>query len=265
MSLHQPSSTASSAAEPPPLPVASLLQERDQRLQALKSLVGRLAHDFNNSLVPLVGYITLLREELKQGGPGNQYLVKLENSVRKTEELVDTILQATHPERQFSPRRIDLTALMQRLLEGWMKALPSATLILVETDLAPCTLWLDEAQWTKVIQHLLRNAQAALAEGGTLKISLRSRLLNARQAADLGTSDVNVVELIFEDTGCGMSDEVLRQACEPFFSTSSQSSTAGLGLTMVHSVVRLHGGQMVVESADDRGTRVAIWLPASGC
>lgn len=244
------------------LPPPAALRDRDERLQALKGLVAHLAHDFNNSLVPLMGYATLLKEDL--GGSGSPYLAKLEGCARRSQDLMESLLLATHPERHFSPRQVDFPDLLQRTIEAWLKALPASAQISLETSLAPCVLWIDEGQWSKVIQHLLRNAQGALAEGGRLEITLRPCTLTASQAADLGMSETQVFELSFEDSGCGMPEDVLKRACDPLFTTRPGSPTAGLGLTLVHSVVRLHGGQMDVESAEDAGTVVRIWLPVGG-
>lgn len=246
------------------LPTAAVLRERDERLQALKDLVAHLAHDFNNSLVPLIGYLTLLSEDLNPAASGYEYLAKLDAAVRKAEGLIDLLVEATHPERRFSPKRLDLAELLQRTTEGWKKSLPATPPITVSWEFVPAMLFLDEVQWTKLIHHLLQNAQCAMAEGGAVRVCLRSQNLSSAQAADLGIHDTSVFELIVEDTGCGMSEETLRRACDPLFSTASDSNGAGLGLTLVHSVVQLHGGQFVIESALDVGTRVRIWLPSSG-
>jgi signal transduction histidine kinase len=92
---------------------------------------------------------------------------------------------------------------------------------------------------------------------------LGKSFLASEEAAALGLPEGEVYRLIFEDTGCGMDDEVLHRACEPLFTTRPHGPTAGLGLTMVHSVVQLHGGQIAFESPDQDGTRVQIWLPAN--
>jgi signal transduction histidine kinase len=238
------------------------LRERDERLQALKSLAGRLAHDFNNSLTPLIGYISLLEEQATLPSSNGQYLARMDRSVRRTQDLIKTIMEATYPERHFLPKTTDLTALLVRTTEPWMKALPATAQVAVETDLVQCSLFLDENQWTNVIQQLLRNAQFAMAGGGSLKLSLRLRTITPDHAAALGITDTGVFEFVFEDTGCGMSGEVLARACDPFFTTRSRTATSGLGLTLVHSVVHLHGGQLAIESVEGAGTRVTIWLPA---
>jgi signal transduction histidine kinase len=243
-------------------PDMACLKARDERLQALRNLAGHLAHDLNNSLMPLVAYTALLDEEFNDGAPGKQYLVKLSSSVKRSGDLIDAILRATHPERHFYPQNLDLASLLERTAGTFVKSLPASTQISVETEFASCQLCLDEDQWTRVIEQLLSNARTALANEGRLRVALQARTIAPEQAAELGLAQTALIELLVEDTGCGMSEDVLRQACDPFFSTHSNSTTSGLGLTMVHSVVRLHGGQLILESELAVGTRIRIWLPS---
>ena len=231
----------------------------------MKALVGDLAHSFNNSLAPLAGYTTLLAEDMKPGTPNEQYLGKLEASLRKAQGFIETILQATHPERHFLPKRVDLTSLLQQSTDAWMKSLPLSAQVSVQTSVVPCVLWLDEAQWTQAIRHLLQNAQFALTGGGALRLTLEERVLTPAAAAELDLTQTQFYELTVEDTGCGMAPEVLERACEPLYTTRPQAPLTGLGLTLVHGVVQLHGGQLEIESAEQVGTTVRAWLPAESC
>ncbi len=245
----------------PPLPSGATLRERDDRLAALKQLVGHIAHDFNNCMVPLVGYVTLLKEEPKVGTRVDQYLAKLETSVRKTESFLETILAATYPERQYAPKQVDFTALIEKTLASSRSALTRTRPLSVEVTLVPCTLWLDEAQWSNALQHLFKNAFLAMSKvDGLLKVTLEKSELSAAEAADFGIRPGNVVQLTIEDNGEGMSEDVLKRSYDPFFTTRTDSRSDGLGLTYVHSVVRLHGGQLAIASAEGAGTRVRIWL-----
>lgn len=248
-----------------PRPGADRLRQRDQRLHAMKEMVAHLVHGFNNSLAPLAGYLTLLAEEIKPGSLGDQYIKKFENSLKKTQGLIDALVQATHPEKQFVPKPMDMMALLQRTIDAWLKTLPPDAPIAVNLDISPCMLALDEPLWIKTIQHLLSNAQFALSDGGSLTISLHQQTLSELQTAELGISEPEVCCLTFQETGCGMDEEILDRACEPFFTTRPQLRTSGLGLTLVHSVVQLHGGQITLESTPGNGSTVTIWLPIRGC
>jgi CheY-like chemotaxis protein len=239
-----------------------VLRERDERLESLKSLAGRLAHDFNNGLAPILGYLSLIQEEVPAGSQARQYAQAMEKAARETEGLLETLLLATRPQRRFRPKQCDFTQLVERTIAEWSAALPDASQLAIQKSLCPCTLIVDEAQWQNVLKQLLRNAHFALATGGTLTICLQPQTLAADQAASLGIGACEVFHLVLHDTGFGMSAATLARAFEPFFSTRPKTQGLGLGLTIVHSVVRLHGGQVVLESAEDAGTTVKIWLPA---
>jgi signal transduction histidine kinase len=245
-------------------PKLDVLRDRDKRLAALKGVVAHLIHDFNNLLVPMAGYSCLLREHLSPECDGGPFADKMQTAFDKMEVYIASVLQATHPERRFSPRLTDLAGLLRKKLEAWMKGLPATAQITVQMDLVPCRFSLDESQWNTLVQHLLSNAQEALEEGGTLRVLMRLRTLTPGQAAGLGINDTSVYQLVFEDTGCGMSEETLERACEPFFSSRFRGQAAGLGLALAHSVVQLHGGQLSLESSEGLGTRVSLWLPANG-
>jgi two-component system, cell cycle sensor histidine kinase and response regulator CckA len=245
------------------LPDAETLRGRDQRLVKLKRLVAHLVHDMSNLLVPMAGYGSLLKEHIAPGTVGANYSDRMQDAFEKMDSYISLVLQATHPQRRFSPRTADLTNLLRRKLELWMKHFPASHQIAVETSLEPCRFLLDESQWNALFQHLLTNAREAMEKAGVLRVLLRRRSLSDEQAAGIGVSDTSVFELIFEDTGCGMSEETMEHACDPFFTTKTGGQAAGLGLTLAHSVVQLHGGQISLASTDGQGTRVSIWLPAS--
>ena len=248
----------------PGLPSAVGLRDRDVRLQTLKTLIGDLAHGINNSLAPLAGYVTLLAEEMKPGIPGQPLLAKIQKVLHKSELSLAALLQATHPERHFTPRPTRFDELLQRTTETWLKSLPDHSRITVQWEVAPCSCHLDEAQWTCALQHLLNNAQTATAGTGAVEISLQARELSAEQAMSLGIVERSVAELRVGDSGCGMTEEVREHACDPLFSTQGHGLSKGLGLTLLHSVVRLHDGQLAMESEPDAGTVVRVWLPRLG-
>ena len=243
------------------LPDTLELNRRDDRLCAMKDLVAQIAHSFNNSLAPMAGYVALLGEELKPATSGAQHLARFESSMRKAQVLVEAILEATHPQRRFFPRPTDFKLLIERTTERWIKALPASARISVETRAVPCILTVDESQWERVLHHLLRNAELALRKGGVIQIELEFLTLSAAECEPLGLAHPEVALLTIRDTGCGMPGDVLRRAYDPLFTVHAHGPTAGLGLTLAHGVVQLHGGQIWIESAEGEGTTVRIWLP----
>jgi CheY-like chemotaxis protein/two-component sensor histidine kinase len=169
---------------------------------------------------------------------------------------------AARSERQFNPKPVDFTELIAKGLSEWKDSLAPTAAITVKQTLQPCSLVIDDVQFQLVLQHLLGNVRYALAAGGKVEVSLRRKKLTPKRAAELGVDSPDVFELTVQDDGFGMSEEAARRALEPFFTTRSKTVALGMGLALVHSIVRTHGGQVVLESQKDIGTTVRIWLPA---
>ena len=237
------------------------LRQRDERLECLVRLAGRLAHDFNNFLVPVLGYAALIREEASADSTIAHYAAAMEKSARKTENAIEDILIAARTQRQFVPRPRDFAQVVGQELAEWEKSLPAHAAIQVSSALAPCWLSLDEAQCRIMLKHLLRNARLALATGGALRVTLTPATLPIDEADKLGLAYRDFALLTVADNGIGMTTEVAQRAFEPFFSTRPVNKALGVGLAVVHTIVRAHGGQIVLESREHEGTNLRIWLP----
>lgn len=237
------------------------LRDRDERLESLKAVIGKLAHDFNNFLVPLLGYVTLIREEISEGSTASQYAMTMESAARKTEGFLDSVLLGVRPQRRFNPRDIDFGELVEAAVKKFEETLTPSSQIVLDRSIASVELFADEAQWMNAIGHLLSNARFALATGGTLKVILTREDISPEQSVNLNVFAGPAVRLMISDNGFGMGEAVLKRAFEPFFTTRMAAHAPGLGLTVAHSVTQLHGGQIRLESAEDAGTTATIWLP----
>lgn len=237
------------------------LRDRDERLESLKAVIGKLAHDFNNFLVPLLGYVTLIREEVPEASTANQYAITMESAARKTEGFIENVLLGVRPHRRFNGRDLDFSALLEGAIQKFVESLPSSAQIEVERSIAPIEMFADEAQWQNAIAHLLSNARFALATGGRLKISLTHEQISEDRSASMNVWAGDAIKLVVADNGFGMNEATIKRAFEPFFTTRAAAHAPGLGLTVAHSITQLHGGQIFLESAEDAGTTVTIWLP----
>src|SRR5688572_31409658 len=142
------------------------LRDRDERLESLKAVIGKLAHDFNNFLVPLLGYVTLIREEVAAASTANQYAMTMESAARKTEGFIDAVLMGMRPQRRFNPRDVNFASVVDAALHTFEQSLTENAQIELERELAPVDTFVDEAQWQMALGHLLNNARFALATGG---------------------------------------------------------------------------------------------------
>jgi len=234
---------------------------RTQRLESIGVLTGGIAHDFNNLLTPILMATKLLQEE-RSDVERKHLFETLQASAERAAELVRKLLAfagGMAGERTSVYVQDVVTEIEDIVHHTFPKT------ILIRTDLAeglPPVL-ADATQVSQVLMNLCVNARDAMPSGGTLSIALDElavddEYVRAHPEARLGV----FVRLTVEDTGCGMSPEILDQAFDPFFTTKTQDKGTGLGLSMALGIVRSHGGFLQVDSEVGRGSRFAIHLPA---
>ena len=228
-----------------------------ERLRALGQMASGIAHDFNNTLAPIIGFAELL---LKQPDPfadrsrAVKYLELIRQSAQDGAHVVRGLREFYRPRTPGEIiQPVNLNNLVRQSVEltqpRWKQQAGAAGInIVVTTDLAADLPAIpgNEASLREALTNLLFNAVDALPTDG--QITLRTRV--AEQSVLLEVSD----------TGAGMTDEVRRHCLEPFFTTKGASGT-GLGLSMVHGVVRRHDGLLEIDTAPGAGTTVRIRLP----
>ena len=238
-----------------------LALERSQRLDSLGVLAGGIAHDFNNLLTVMLGSAELL--EMRVENPRDRELAQAIVDAGKRASGLTKEMLAYAGRGEVGPRAsLDLGALITEL-----RTLLDATLskkAQVVLDLAEgCVVLGNRATLTQVVMNLLVNASDALAgECGT--IALRTRVVtepDARFAHALGAklTAERYVLLEVSDTGVGMDEATQTRIFEPFFTTKSTGH--GLGLAACIGIVRSHGGAIVVESEQGRGSTFSVLLP----
>jgi PAS domain S-box-containing protein len=235
-----------------------------QKMEALGTLAGGIAHDFNNILTGILGNLQLTELELSPGHPATDAVVSSVQACRRARELVARILSFSrfeHENRTQAPLGPTLLEAVELLKVG----LPSNIELRVEIDPACPRVLYDSSQIHQVVMNLGTNSVHAMRErGGTLFLALRAirttqafRELNPQVTAD------HTVCLSLSDTGCGMDKQVLDHLFEPFFTTKTKGQGTGLGLAMVHAIMKGHGGAITVESTKGVGTCFYLYFPAA--
>jgi PAS domain S-box-containing protein len=226
---------------------------QSERLTALGQMAGGIAHDFNNLLQAILGYAQLMARS-----PGNADVVRrgldvIEKAANSGAETVRRIQKFARlrPEEPFVP--MDLNQIIRDSLAitrpRWEeKKVKGGVPLQLELDLGPVPVVMGRpAELNEVITNLVLNAIDAMSKGGTLR--LRTRLGDHRHAI-----------ITVADTGMGMSEEVRKRVFDPFFTTKGEEGT-GLGLSVSHSIVERHGGDLRVDSRPGEGTTFTISLP----
>jgi PAS domain S-box-containing protein len=224
-----------------------------QKMETIGQLTGGVAHDFNNLLAAVLGSLELLKKRLPADDPKNQRLVNnaLQGALRGA-SLTQRML-AFARKQDLRPAVVDIRELVHDMA-SLLKFEPG---IRVET-LFPMNLpkvKVDANQLELAILNLAVNARDAMPDGGLITIAAREELNGGALPAD------GYVALSVSDTGCGMDDETLRHAQEPFFTTKGIGKGTGLGLSMVHGLAEQSGGRLVLKSHPGEGTTADIWLP----
>jgi two-component system, cell cycle sensor histidine kinase and response regulator CckA len=239
------------------------LQET-QKLESLGVLAGGIAHDFNNLLTGVLGNISLARLQLDNAEATSSHLDGIETSAMRAADLCQQML-AYAGKGRFHEQRLDLGALVADMLP--LLRLSIAKGVSLQIDIAPGlpAMWGDPTQMRQVVLNLVTNGSDAIAGTGTIEIRVFEVPWDAGVLAELvppidAEEGTSYLILEVSDTGCGMPPDMQARVFEPFYTT--KFTGRGLGLAVVHGIVRGHGGGVRVESAPQLGSTFSVALPA---
>jgi signal transduction histidine kinase len=236
---------------------------RAQKMDALGTLAGGIAHDFNNLLMVIGINVEVVLKDLPEGSDAREPLVEVLQAYRRAGDLVRRILLFSRKEE---PARsvVELQPVMQEALKLLRSSLPAMVEIdaKYEADLPPVLI--DTGQIHQVVMNLGTNAAHAMGEqGGVLSVRV-GRVASAAATSGplvaLGPGEYLCIRV--SDTGVGISPDLLERVFEPFFTTKGVKGT-GLGLAVVHGIVREHGGAVTVKSELGVGTTFELYLPVA--
>jgi PAS domain S-box-containing protein len=233
-----------------------------QKLEAIGTLAGGIAHDFNNILGAIIGYSEMSIFDTKKKSMLHHNLQQVLKASHRARDLVKQILAFSRTS-DLDKKIIQLTPIMKEVLKLLRASMPTTIEIRlnIESELGP--LYADPSQIHQVMMNLCTNSAHAMeSTGGVLEINLAN--------VDLGTPDLaqfpdlspgRYVKLIVRDTGHGMDQSTLERLFDPYFSTKSKDKGTGLGLAVVHGIIKGHDGGIHVISKPGKGTTVEILLP----
>jgi PAS domain S-box-containing protein len=236
---------------------------RAQRMDSLGTLAGGIAHDFNNILAAIVANTSMAAADVPPNHPARESLGEIAKASQRATQLVHQIL--TFSRQQASQRE----AVRLQAVAGEALALLRATLpasIHIEQHFAANLpkIYADPVQVHQIIMNLGTNAAHAMSEtGGTL--SVKAVRIDATTKWSAGASELpagTFVHLEVADTGSGIDAATIEHIFDPFFTTKQAGKGTGLGLAVVHGVVKNHEGSIGVRSEVGKGTTFSVYLPA---
>lgn len=232
--------------------------QQTKKLQAVAEMASGIAHDFNNMLTSVVGFISLAKMNLQSGRPAIAELEKAEKIALRSSELSDTLISFSRANRPVK-KKVFIAAFLKRSLHLTL----SGSNIRFEFSGSDDDLLveIDESQVAQVIYNIIKNAKEAMPNGGEL--TAKTKRIRAHNFKPLDLSTGEYVRISISDQGAGIKSSHLDRIFDPYFSTKQRGTQKGmgLGLSIAHSIIKKHRGNIAVKSAVGKGSTFYIYLP----
>ncbi|SBT17880.1 Blue-light-activated protein [Marinomonas gallaica] len=223
-----------------------------QKMEVLGQLTGGVAHDFNNLLAAIMGNLQMLSDSSPKTDDQARYIERALAVAEKSSSLVHRLLAFSRRQQLF-PEATHIDDLIEGMLDLVEYSVGNHIQVTVDLNCPQERCLIDPSQLENALLNLSLNSAAAMSRGGTLSFSTK--------ATQLPDSDVAAIRLKVEDTGSGISEEVLGRIFEPFFTTKPVGKGSGLGLSMIYGFVKQSGGEIRVTSEEGQWTKVCLFLP----
>jgi len=231
-----------------------------QKMESIGTLAGGIAHDFNNVLTSIIGYTELTMDDVTEVSSAKKNLQNVLKAAMRAKDMVQQIL-AFSRKTDNEKKPIKVQTVVKDALKMLRASIPSTVQIHqnINDDCRPVLA--DPTQIHQVVMNLATNAYQALQEkGGLLELTLMEEKIGFDNSdPDLGPG--TYLKLMVSDTGHGMDNVVMEKIFDPYFTTKSPGEGTGIGLAVVHGIVKSHGGHIKVDSKIGEGTAFHIYLP----
>lgn len=238
---------------------AQLLQA--QKMEAVGTLAGGIAHNFNNILMTIQGNASLMLMKTEPGHPHFHKLKKIEEYIRYGAELSNQLLGFARS-GSAEPTVMDINRLIDDSARMFSRSKREIT---IRTEICK-NIWpvlVDQGQMEQVLLNLFVNAGQAMPQGGKIYIVTSNIHLAECQIAPFQERSGRYVKISVTDTGIGMDDETRQKIFDPFFTTKKHGEGTGLGLSTVYGIIKQHDGYITVYSEPGKGATFNIYLPAT--
>ncbi|MBI9092531.1 MAG: response regulator [Desulfobacterium sp.] len=236
-----------------------------QKMEAIGTLAGGFAHDFNNVLSAINGYMGIVRNHCSQDIKLSYYVDQVLGASNRATDLIRNMM-AFSRQAKVEMVPLDIGSLVEEVLNLLRASIPSTIEINhhIKTDLD--TVLADPSQIHQLLMNLCTNAyQAMETSDGRIEITLEPETISVDRAnIPMNMKEGRYLKLSVTDTGCGIDQENIERIFEPYFTTKAVGEGTGLGLAMVHGIVKEHKGAIFVDSQPGTGSTFHVYFPITG-
>ena len=236
--------------------------QQAQKMESIGTLAGGIAHDFNNILSPIMGYSEMAMMELPPDSPIQNSIKQIHMAGDRAKELVKQILTFA---RKRDEERLQLKAstIVKEVIKFLRSTIPTTVDIQYHLRAKNDLILADPTQMNQIMINLCTNAAHAMEEkGGTIDIVLENEYLEPHLSVQWpDNKHSHYLKITVRDTGYGIESKILDRIFDPYFTTKEIGKGTGMGLALVHSIVKNHGGKITVQSEKGKGAAFLVWLP----
>nr|MDA3785561.1 ATP-binding protein [Deltaproteobacteria bacterium] len=235
---------------------------QSQKLEAIGTMAGGIAHDFNNILGAINGYTELALLTLGTNSEVASHLRQVVLAGNRAKELVHQILTFSRKEKLHC-QPMALAAIIAESLKLLRVTIPANIEIRSQTKATKSKIMADPTQIHQIVLNLCTNAHHAMEQlpKGILNIELTDEELNSQQARAMNIIAGPYVKLSISDNGTGIRPEILERIFDPFFTTKNAGKGTGMGLSVVHGIVKSSDGAIIARSTEGHGSTFTIYFP----
>ncbi|MDB4475947.1 PAS domain S-box protein [bacterium] len=240
-------------------------RQQGQMIESLGRMTGILAHDFNNLLSIIIGHLDLVGEQVaneKDTNVNGKYIDIALNAALRSSSMVKSLLSVAE-QQPMIPVAFDVGQKIQECLPLVQSGVDDSITIAYEPPSEPLLVKADDSALTSALINLAVNATESIIGTGVVRISVKKYTIG-QSDNQFSTVPGDYAVIRVTDNGSGMSPDVLDRAAAPFFTTKNRGSASGLGLSMVSSFAKQHGGDISVTSEVNSGTSVSVCIPLAG-
>jgi CheY-like chemotaxis protein len=231
-------------------------------MEAIGTLAGGIAHEFNNILGIIIGNTELARDDIPEENPAADCIQEIRTASLRAKDVVQKLLSVSR-KTPASRKPIQIRTIVDESLGFLRKTIPASIEIRTKLVCATEMILADPTQISQVLMNLSSNSAHAMIDGnGVLEVTLETKTIDSRSPArsgDIGPGDY--VRLAISDDGTGIPADILDRIFDPYFTTKDVDEGLGMGLAVVHGIVNEHDGVIKIESEVEKGTTVEVLFP----